>query len=119
MDAAELSFSNEGFENITFFYTLMYMNEECQRRAILEAARVLKKGGSLCIWDAELESAYPEAFIAELEIGLPCERIEVSYGIIRDGGQSASSVLRLCNEADLKLVRNERAEGHFYLHLTK
>jgi len=42
MDATELSFPDGSFDNVTFFYTLMYMAEDTQRKAICEAARVLK-----------------------------------------------------------------------------
>ncbi len=42
MDAEKLSFFDGSFDNVTFFYTLMYMSEEIQRKAIFEATRVLK-----------------------------------------------------------------------------
>lgn len=57
MDAGELSFSDGSFDNVTFFYTLMYMTKETQRKAIREAACVLKEGGRMCIWDCTILSA--------------------------------------------------------------
>jgi ubiquinone/menaquinone biosynthesis C-methylase UbiE len=42
MDATELLFPDESFDQVTFFYSLMYMTEEIQHRAICEAARVLR-----------------------------------------------------------------------------
>ena len=43
MDAAELDFDNESFDNATFFYSLMYMDTETKEKALKEACRVLKK----------------------------------------------------------------------------
>ena len=62
MNAEKLSFFDGSFDNVTFFYTLMYMSEEIQRKAIFEATRVLKTGGIMCIWDCTISSAYPEPF---------------------------------------------------------
>jgi len=45
MDASSLSFAGASFENVTFFYSLMYMNRPVQSAAIAEAVRVLKPGG--------------------------------------------------------------------------
>ena len=59
MDAEKLSFFDGTFDNVTFFYTLMYMSEEIQRKAIFEATRVLKTGGIMCIWDCATSGAGP------------------------------------------------------------
>ena len=45
MDASSLSFAEASFENVTFFYSLMYMNRPIQKAALSEAVRVLKHGG--------------------------------------------------------------------------
>ena len=50
MDASSLSFAGASFENVTFFYSLMYMNRPVQSAAIAEAVRVLKPGGRLLLW---------------------------------------------------------------------
>ena len=76
MDAEKLSFFDDSFDNVTFFYTLMYMSEEIQRKAILEATRVLKTGGIMCIWDCAISSAYPEPFVVDLDIQFTDKRIE-------------------------------------------
>lgn len=49
MDAAALDFADESFDNVTFFYSLMYMNTDVKAKAIEEACRVLKTGGVLTI----------------------------------------------------------------------
>lgn len=47
MDACDLKFSDSTFDNVTFFYTLMYIENEKHRKALEEAYRVLKDGGYL------------------------------------------------------------------------
>lgn len=46
-----------------------------------EAVRVMKAGGKLCIWDCEIESAYPEPFLIDFHISLPGEQISTTYGV--------------------------------------
>lgn len=115
MDATKLEFGDECFENVTFFYTLMYMNEDAQRQAIREAARVLKKGGHLYLWDAEIVSAYPEPFCAELDIDLPEEHIHTTYGIVKQDPQTLESVEKMCTDAGLCVTTIENQSGHFFL----
>lgn len=57
MDARSLDFPDEHFDHVTFFYSLMFMDADTHKQAVSEAARVLKKGGYLHIWDAEIVSA--------------------------------------------------------------
>ncbi len=52
MDACELGFMDNCFDNVSFFYTLMYMGEGELSTALEEAYRVLKPGGRLYAWDA-------------------------------------------------------------------
>lgn len=49
MDATKLSYLDDSFDNVTFFYSLMYMTKETQRKAICEASRVLRTGGLIRI----------------------------------------------------------------------
>lgn len=62
MDVTDLKFKENSFDIVIFFYSMMYMNEDTKKKAIFEAFRVLKKGGILCIWDAEIENIYPNHF---------------------------------------------------------
>ena len=45
MDVTDLKFKENSFDIVTFFYSMMYMNEDTKKKAIFEAFRVLKKGG--------------------------------------------------------------------------
>ena len=120
MDAAALDFADESFDNVTFFYSLMYMSTDVKAKAIEEACRVLKTGGVLTIWDVEFESAYPDAFSVELDIILPEENVCTEYGIIgTDVAQSAESIISMCCEGGLNPLEHEENGGHFHIVLKK
>lgn len=119
MDGTALTFEDNRFCNVTFFYTLMYMGKEEQGQALREAVRVLKPGGSLYIWDAEILSAYPEPFCAELDIFLPGEQIHTTYGVVKMDTQDRESIEEMCMAAGLCSVDMREQTGHFYLHFRK
>lgn len=120
MDATALDFADESFDNVTFFYSLMYMSTDVKAKAIEEACRVLKTGGVLTIWDVEFESAYPDAFSVELDIILPEENVCTEYGIIgTDVAQSAESIISMCCECGLNPLEHEENGGHFHIVLKK
>lgn len=120
MDAAALDFADESFDNVTFFYSLMYMNTDVKAKAIEEACRVLKTGGRLTIWDVEFESAYPDVFSVELDIILPEENVCTEYGIIgTDVAQSTESIISMCCECGLNPLEHEENGGHFHIVLKK
>lgn len=119
MDAASLAFADASFENVTFFYSLMYMNRPVQSAALAEAVRVLKPGGRLLLWDCEITSAYPEPFLAELDIRWAQERVCTTYGVVKSDPQSMEDFLNLCRGNGLTLLKTETASGHFYLEFRK
>ena len=119
MDAASLAFADASFENVTFFYSLMYMNRPVQSAALAEAVRVLKPDGRLLLWDCEIACAYPEPFLAELDIRWARERICTTYGIVKPDPQSMEDFLNLCRGNGLTLLKTETASGHFYLEFRK
>ena len=101
MDARSLDFPDGSFDHVTAFYALLYMDAEDQRRAIAEAARVLRTGGSLCIWDTETAGGAPP-YLAELDVNAAGQPIHVTYGVIKD-------------DAGLRVTQAERAEKQFFL----
>ena len=105
MDGTALTFADNLFCNITFFYTLMYMQSEEQGQALREAARVL--------------SAYPEPFCAELDILLPEEQIHTTYGVVKMDTQDRKSIEEMCVTAGFCLACVKEQQGHFYLHFLK
>ena len=98
----------------------MYMPRDTQARAIAEAARVLKPGGRLAIWDCEIERAFPEPHLAELELDIAGEQLNVTYGIIDpDARQSADTFVRLCGEQSLIERARKQCDAHFALEFVK
>lgn len=83
MDATDLKFLDASFGTVTSFFTLMYMKPEQQRKAIEEAYRVLKPGGRLRIWDAQIPvSPDPKKDLAiyKFRFLVGGETIETGYG---------------------------------------
>lgn len=119
MDATELLFSDNSFDNVTFFYTLMYMTEETQRKAICEATRVLRFGGLMNIWDCDICSAYPDPFFAELDIKTGDNTIRTTYGIVKMDTQSSDSIIRLLKQAGVSIETLQKIEGHFHIQCKK
>lgn len=120
MDAAALTFADASFQHVTSFFTLMYMPHRVQEQAIREAARVLCPGGCLHIWDAEIVSAYPEPFLAELDIDAAGGAVHTTYGIVDpDAAQDSRRFIRLCANAGLRLSLRREWDGCFHLRFTK
>ena len=77
-------------------------------------------GGTLHIWDANIASASPEPFLAELAVNANGEAIRVTYGIVREHArQDAAHFIALCASAGLCLSGREDAEEGFYPRFTK
>lgn len=119
MDATALLFPDESFDNVTFFYTLMYMPEETQRKSICEAARVLRVGKLLSIWDCEIRSAYPEPFIVDLDIKTDNNTIHTTYGIVKRDKQSSDSIRHLLEQAGLRIETLQEKDGQFHIQCKK
>ena len=70
-DACSLPFRNGSFDVATFFFSLMYIKTHGRKRAVfVEANRVLKSDGYLCLWDAIIRET-PELYVVFVEINLP------------------------------------------------
>lgn len=119
MDATELLFPDDSFDNVTFFYTLMYMTAEEQRKSICEAARVLRTGKWINIWDCDIHSAYPEPFMIDLDIKIGSRKIHTTYGIVKQEAQSSSSVILLLKSAGLRIESLQEKDGHFHIQCRK
>ena len=119
MDATELSFPDDSFDNVTFFYTLMYMTDEEQQKSICEAARVLRVGKQMYIWDCDIRSAYPEPFMIDLDIRGGNNKLHTTYGIIKKDTQSSDSVVRLLESAGLKIESLQAKDGQFHIQCRK
>ena len=120
MDATNLEFSSGAFDHVTFFFSLMFMNVQTQLQALAEAVRVLKPGGTLHIWDADIFSAYPAPFCIDLDIQTEEEAIHTTFGCVSDvTNQNAATVTSVCLNQGLVLKKQEADGNRFYLELEK
>ncbi len=126
MDATDLKFLDESFSTVTIFFTLMYMpNEEQCQRTLAEVGRVLRPGGRLLIWDANLPTRQGRA---EEAVAFPLH-IEYPDGSGSDTGygapwpeqpRTADYYVRLAHQEDLRVVdRREQGDGVFSLELQR
>ena len=119
MDATDLRYADSSFDHVTFFFALMFMSTEDQKQAIMEAARVLKDGGEIHIWDCDIASAYPEPFCVDVEIQLPNEHITTTYGVGKLDTQDISSITKMCEDAGLTAIAQSEKENYFHMVLQK
>jgi ubiquinone/menaquinone biosynthesis C-methylase UbiE len=120
MDATDLKFLNETFTAATLFYTMMYIPNDQKQKVLTEAYRVLKPGGSLYIWDANIPEKADEKkyFVIPLKIEMPEETVETGYGV-KLKKQNLDMIRILAEEAGFNTVKEESGEHTFYLELNK
>ena len=119
MDATDLKFNDNSFDHVTSFYTLMFMDSEDQKSAVLEATRVLKNHGELHIWDCDILSAYPEPFCVDVSVQLPDKYISTTYGVGKMDSQDENSIVEMCLNSGLILVAKKYSKCGFYLCFRK
>lgn len=119
MDATSLSFGACEFDHVTAFYSLMYMTGEEQEKAIKEAFRVLKHGGTFHIWDTVISHAYPDPFTVSLNIDAGGTPIHTTYGIVKTDTQDMELFISICQEAGMTLMQKTIGNGQFYLRFSK
>jgi len=81
-DACSMPFRDGSFDVATFFFSLMYIKTPNRKRAVfVEAKRVLKSDGLLCLWDAIIREK-PDLYVVFVDISLPDgEEIFTGYGV--------------------------------------
>jgi len=106
MDACNLKFLDDYFENVTCFFSLMYMDEADIRQFLQEAGRVLKKGGKLWIWDAEIPpNPTDDIYCVQLKVQIGNENvITPGYGVRWAKIQSLQSLCKLCEDAGFDIL---------------
>ena len=119
MDATEMTFPNNSFDHVTSFYTLMFMSKSDQLKALCEAERVVKQNGEIHIGDCNIDSAYPDPFITEVEVVLLDCKIKTTYGVGKMDAQSIHSIKSMCETAGLMVETAEADGSHFYIKCRK
>lgn len=118
MNACNLEFPDNYFDNITLFYTLMYMEKEQHSKVIQEAYRVLKNKGDLYIWDANINTANP--FLVNLNIDANGTIINATYGIYKENAFQDKDYFKfICEKIGFNLIKDSLHNNQFYLHFSK
>ncbi len=105
-DACSMPFRDDSFDVATFFFSLMYIKTPDRKRAVfIEARRVLKSDGQLCLWDAVIREK-PDLSVVFVDVNLPDgEEIFTGYGVRGDTKeQDRMLVNKLALEAGSKFL---------------
>ena len=121
MDACELKFLDCSFDNLTCFFSLMYMNEQKIEAFLQEAYRVLRDDGCLWIWDITMP--YPptaKAFVVRLEIAFSdmCH-VSTGYGVLWTRKQSMELLEKSCENAGFITCERNLVDQSFFLRVQK
>ncbi len=124
MDGRELKFTDENFDVVTLFYSLMYMNNETKLKVLKEASRVLKKGGKIDIWDVEVpkyNNDGKDIFVAQLSVKCKGKITTTGYGVLLGANNEHSklSIENILLELGFKRVNGEVYDNSFRLQYIK
>ena len=121
MDACNMGFMDGSFDNITCFYTLMYMQEDEVAKVLSEAYRVLKPGGRLFIWDAAMPTnPTADVLLVPLTV-IVSDKLTLTptYGVGWCRGQSAEAICQICWKTGYELENMAEMDASFTICLKK
>jgi SAM-dependent methyltransferase len=123
MDGSELKFLDAAFQNVTAFFSFMFMPLDLHEKVIGEAYRVLAPGGHFRVWDVVVppKEAHTEKFFAfDLAVSLPDRQISTGYGLPWPAEGFDLEHYRLAAQAaGFKVAVEEKQGPLFYLELEK
>jgi len=122
MDATDLKFLPSSFDVATSFFSLMYIKSDHHIKTFKEVHRVLRDNGKFLIWDVRIPPKPMDKtiFVLPLEILLPNDKVETSYGIRWDHKEQDLQYFKeLARRTDFKIVDEWSRDEIFYLELIK
>jgi len=123
MDATDLKFLDGSFKTATSFFTLMFMKEEDQPRAVREIFRVLARGGRFLLWEVTVpERADPkrDVFVIPLLVKLPREEVSTGYGAFWPPRvHDESYFVKMAEAAGFKVLARRQHGLTFFLEFEK
>jgi SAM-dependent methyltransferase len=120
-DATRTNFVDNTFEHVTVFFGLMYVKGADVKRALVaEAARVLRPGGRLHVWEPRVPAG-DDVFGVAVTVTLPGgEVVRTGYGARGEGrAQDLATVRDYAAAAGLQLEVEDDHGAWFYLRLVK
>lgn len=123
MDAKDLKFLDCSFDNVTSFFTMMYIPLKDHEKALTEIYRVLKPGGEFFLWDVnipKINDNEKEYYVVPLLVKLKEKEIETGYGTKwKEREQDASYYIDLCKKVGFEVILNETKNEIFYIKFKK
>ena len=123
MDASDLKFLDSTFDTATIFYTLMYMDEEVQGKALREVHRVLTPGGRLLVWDVEIPAQSDpkkKSALFPFLFHLPGKDVGTGYGVgWPPRPHDMAYYISLARDAGFRIVERKQDGRSFFLDLRK
>jgi len=122
MDARDLKFLDSSFENITSFFTLMYIPTGEHEIVLKEIYRVLKPEGELYLWDVaipEKKELEKDFYVIPLEVKMKDKIVKTGYGTKWEGRiQNHIYFTELCEKIGFKLIVS-KTEGEIFKLILK
>ena len=123
MDGAILGFTDNNFEVVTLFYSLMYMSQITREKVLSEAFRVLKSGGVIEIWDSEVPKIKQDGknvFVAQLNVECNDKITTVGFGIgLDEDDQTFEKTKEMLNNLGLTKIYENYSKPMFRLKYRK
>jgi SAM-dependent methyltransferase len=123
MDGSDLKFLDAAFQNVTAFFSFMFMPLNLHEKVFAEAYRVLVPDGHFRVWDVVVppKGEHTEKFFAfDLEVSLPDRQVSTGYGLPWPAeGFDLEHYLQAAQAAGFKVAVKERQGPLFYLELEK